>query len=458
MVKGPGSALFGFNAASGVINIVTVNPLHTKAVTMVVEAGNASALRATAVAAFPVAPGIGLRLSAGYEAFDEFDNVAGLISRNVIDLDPSVRKELAGDLHVALDGATEAVFGFTRSHNERLEFIAVLAATASNYDTASVSACMTHDTNWGTLTAHVYHNSSNIDYTFTIAGDKVVFDNDTMVGSLSGLFRLPAAGVIRLGAEYRHNKLRATPGYPGATAYDVAAGSVMWETALGNRTVLTLAGRVDHLVLEQLGQIDSLIIYTSDDFDRNLTEWSANSSLLFTIDPFSSVRVAVGRGVQAPSLANFGFRLAVEIPRYPVPLVAAGDPATKAARVDSVEIGYRKSFEALAVNLDLAGFYNRTTQAIVFPAVSSPPRATPPAVPFVLVTGGNLGGYESYGVEASLDGRLGERWRWLLNYTWLRTDDAIPGNENGIFRPPLAFDAQTPEHKANAQLSYRSGP
>lgn len=458
VVRGPGSALFGFNAASGVVNIVTVSPLQTTTATGLVEGGDASSLRATVAAAFPVTAGVGLRLSAGYERLGEFDNVAALVSRGTTERRRSTRKEAAADLNLALSPVTEAVLGFTRSDNDRLEFTPILEPTEGRYRTMGVSARLTHDTGWGALTAHAYRNALDVDYLFDAAGNRIFMDNDTTVGSLSGLIRLAGGGVVRVSGEYRRNELRVSPGYPGATAYDVVAGSAMWERPLGERATVTLAGRVDRLSLEQQESIDAPVVYSRDDFDRTLTEWSANAAVLFRIDGSSSLRAALGRGVQAPSLLNFGFRFSIQVPELPFPLVAAGDPATHAARVDSMEIGYRKSFDGVGVNLDLTGFYNRASRVIVFPAASSPPRALPPRVPFILVTGGNVGGYEAYGLEASLDGRLGDKWRWLLNYTWLQTDDDVQGNAKGVFRQPLAFDLQTPTHRVNAQLSFRSGP
>ena len=254
VIKGPGSALFGFNAASGVVNIVTVDPLRTTSATALIEGGDASSLRATAAAALPVAKGVGLRLSAGYERLGEFANVAGLIPRGTTGRRRAVRKEAAADLNLALGSDTEATVGLTRSTNDRVEFTPILEPTEGRYRTTGLSARVTHDTGWGALTAHLYRNELNVDYLFDAAGSRIVMDNDTTVGSLSGLVRLPGGGAVRLGGEYRRNEVRVSPGYPGKTAYDVLAASGMWETPIGERATVTLAGRVDRLSLEQLGR------------------------------------------------------------------------------------------------------------------------------------------------------------------------------------------------------------
>ena len=75
IVRGPNSALFGFNAASGVINIVTINPLQTQQVTTA-EVGTKGYLRVSESAAIKLSDhGSGLRISGGYEKSDE---LAGL--------------------------------------------------------------------------------------------------------------------------------------------------------------------------------------------------------------------------------------------------------------------------------------------------------------------------------------------------------------------------------------------
>src|SRR3546814_9290051 len=71
IVRGPNSALFGFNAVSGVINIITINPLQSRQLTMTAEVGAEGQVRASGVAAIKLADNFGLRLSGGYDVSDE---------------------------------------------------------------------------------------------------------------------------------------------------------------------------------------------------------------------------------------------------------------------------------------------------------------------------------------------------------------------------------------------------
>src|SRR3546814_16486770 len=54
------------------------------------------------------------------------------------------------------------------------------------------------------------------------------------------------------------------------------------------------------------------------------------------------------------------------------------------------------------------------------PVPQTPPSAAPPAYPFILFLTENVGAFEAYGLEASLDGQFEQGWKWALNYTWTK--------------------------------------
>ena len=82
IVKGPNSALFGFNAAGGVINIITFNPLYDKVNTASVTVGTQSYREASAVAADRIDDNFGIRLSAGGTQSDDFHSVRNLAGQS----------------------------------------------------------------------------------------------------------------------------------------------------------------------------------------------------------------------------------------------------------------------------------------------------------------------------------------------------------------------------------------
>src|SRR6202051_4902901 len=65
VVKGPNSALFGFNAVDGVINIVTYNPLYDTVTTVSVTGGTQKRAQVSAVVAHQFGARVAVQLSGG---------------------------------------------------------------------------------------------------------------------------------------------------------------------------------------------------------------------------------------------------------------------------------------------------------------------------------------------------------------------------------------------------------
>lgn len=457
VVKGSNSALFGFNAVSGVINIITVNPLHSQGASMTAGIGTHGQVFGSGVASIKLATGLGLRVSGGYEASDELRGLAGSAltpGLSALTYDPQ-HKEVAAELYAQLGERTEGSLSATHSRNRQLEIVPVPFTLPDSYEFTSVSGRLSHDTGWGVLSANGFHNWSGIHS--DSVGQTLDYRNKTFVASASALIRAGATNTLRVGAEYRSNLLRVAQGFPGATRYKVLAASGMWESRLSENATFTVAGRVDRLKLAQEGQIDQPTIFTKADFDRTITEWSFNSALLLKVGERSTLRLAASKGVQLPSLFAFGARLVYPIAGTPLSLINSGNPRIDPAKIWNGEIGFTRALGD-GGRLELAAFYSRTHDLIAPASPQAPPFAVPPAYPFILTAPANVGTFEAYGLEASLSGRLSPALSWSLNYTWTHADQRIPGNGNGNFDWPLALDSATPEHKIKAQLSYERGP
>jgi len=459
VVRGPNSALFGFNAASGVVNIITIDPLQTRHVTMTAEAGNDGQRRVSGVAAFRLNDWLGLRVSGGYDEANEFEGLgtSAIASQNsTLAFDPR-HKEAAGEIYIRPDSRTDARISGSYSFTRSTDLLPSLNSFPSYYRFSSIGGSISHDTGWGIVSLRALHNVSNIDSLSQGTDVGVFFRNKVSVVSADALVRLGTSNTIRVGLEYRRNELKASPGYPGATRYDVLAGSAMWERQFGDVATVTIAARMDHLALDQQGAIDQPTIFVKDDYNRSITAWSVNSALLYKLSDVDSVRIAASQGIQAPSLFSFGERIAFPIPGTPLQIALSGNPYMKPVKTRSAEIAF---IRALGKNsrLELTAFYNRTTDVIGVGGASTPPRATPPAYPFILVTADNVGAFTAYGLEASLSGRFGSNWPWQLNYSWTKADQDIVGNSGGVFQRPLALDSATPEHKIKAQISHERGP
>ena len=98
IVKGPNSALFGFNAAGGVINIITFNPLYDKVNTASVTVGTQGYREVSAVAADHLGDNFGIRLSAGGAQSDDFHSIRSILHNQGLSGDTS-RNQFSADAH-----------------------------------------------------------------------------------------------------------------------------------------------------------------------------------------------------------------------------------------------------------------------------------------------------------------------------------------------------------------------
>ncbi|WP_114951223.1 TonB-dependent receptor plug domain-containing protein [Sphingosinicella terrae] len=456
VVKGPNSALFGFNAVSGVINIVTVNPLTTQRVTASADIGTEGYARLSGSAAFALGSDFGVRLSAGYSRWDELDALARSPLAPASDAaeDP-LRLQVAGEVYGQLGVGTQAVLSGHYSETRSNDFLHVLQLNPSRQRFHAFGGRISHDLGWGVLAATAYRNASDIRGPISFPPFGLHLDNEVTV--LSSKLVVPAgtSNTFGIGTEYRHNRLTQQPGYPGATAYDLLAVSGMWETAPTEALTLTLAGRVDHLQLRQIGIVDQPTIFDKTDFRRSITEWSLNSALHYQVDESTALRLVVARGLQAPSLFALASRFVIPTPLLPV--VVAGDPSLSPSIVWSGEIGLSHRIEAAQIQLDVNAFFNRSAHIMSTPAGQMPPRATPPQYPFIFFDFDNVGSFRALGIEASAAHRGDNGLSWLLDYTWTESSQEPARQFQGI-QLPLALDRATPEHKARVQLSYERGP
>ena len=459
VVKGPNSALFGFNAATGVINIITVNPLQSQQLVATAEGGSAGQLRGSISLAQKLGENIGIRLSGGYETEDQYDSVQRALAAKFPTYDHAdmERKEVAGDIAAQIDDSMVATLSGSYTQTNHDIYLPGLSFIRSDLKTKSVGLNVARDMGWGIVTGKVYHNWVDMenDQTYDNVRD-LDMDNRLLVASLEALIRADGANTLRVGAEYRHNTFRATPGFTGDTTFNILSASAMWNSELSDKLTFTIAGRIDNLDQKQDGYITPSA-FTEDEYSRTLTVWSLNTALLVKLDDASTLRFGAGRGIQMPSLLNVGIRFPVAIPGSPFPFISFGNPTLDPTVSWNGEVGYTRRLDSIGGNFSLTGFFSRTTDIVSQP-VGAAATYTPPTYPFIAAPYPNVGDYSSYGVEASLTGKFGTGWHWGLNYTWNGIDDDVDTIAGIAYPYNLSLETSTPEHKVKGRLSYVNGP
>ena len=436
VVKGPNSALYGFNAASGVINIVTWDPLRDKVNAVTARGGTQEygALSAVGTARFGDRGGV--RVSAG--GFRARNFAYGSLDPLTQALQVSPRRgSISADGRLRIAPGVEATLSGSVVDLRTFEPVSTPIYTASQYRTNSVRAGLTAETGIGTLGLQVYHNY--LDYAYRSAVQEASIANRVTVAQASYVAKLGASHAVRLGLEFRDNVLNVPSG-ASRVGYRLYAGSLTWEWQVAPQLSLTNAVRVDHLALNHSGP---LLLpgpdRTESAYDgRRITDVSFNSGVVWRATDDDTLRLTLARGLQAPSLIAFGYQDVAPTQQPQFPLVFIGSPSLDPSVTYNAELGYDREVRTLASTVRTAVFAQRTDNVI-----SDPFTARGVAGPQgVVFRSANVGRSAALGGEVGVRGAA-EGWRWNASYAYISVSDRL---DDGGPLPLLDFKRGTPAH------------
>ena len=459
LVRGPVGALFGFNAASGVVNIITIDPLASRKIFATAEAGNHGYGRIAGALSMPVSSGVGLRVSGGHMRENERAIPADQIQP--ARADDVIRDDVSATVDADLDAQTQLSVTGGYARNRQLELLVTQIYSEQLYRTRNIGVHVDRDTPWGSITAQVYNNwldarygiGSNDPGRAPIAALQT-FDLSarTSVAQTSALVRLSGDDTARIGVEYRDNRVDSGVTFSRITDYSVLSANAMLDVRVADPLSVNLAGRIDTLSLAQSGTIAAITANTARDFDRSFTAFSFNAAAVYQLGGRQTVRLNGGRAVQAPSLVVFGMNIPVAFVGVPLPVVVAGDPAIKPVEVWSAELAYDYRISD-ALEIKTVAFFTRTNNAIAYPGDNPVLEIHGVTDPFLVTRVANIGNFRTYGVELSARGAIRDHVTWRANYSFTQTDEALPGNARGIEYSFLPGEA-TARHKANLVIDY----
>jgi outer membrane receptor for ferrienterochelin and colicins len=450
VVRGPNSALFGFNAAAGVVNIVTTNPLTDSVNSASVSFGNDGQKNGSLVGSTRIGDRIGLRLSLGGDYADQYKTTP----KNIYDFGTGPtdfsskyqsnprRGSIAFDGRAKLTDKIQVGAEITQSYARHSEIIPTYEIAKSKFQTTSFKTNISADTEFGLIEASVYRNISDVSYTGTTRLDA---QNQVDVAQISDLFKVGADHTFRLSAEYRKNSLESIGSVkldPSTTSYQVASLGAMWDWAMTPSLSLTNAVRGDLLMLKRVGAIRPEVGLTNADWNRDLRTFSFNSGLVWRATRDDTVRVLAARGVQVPSLINWSIQ---------VPPNFFGQPYVNPTYVTNVELSYDRALDPIDANFRVAVFHqaNKDLQYLNSDKLLFlPPRSRNPIIGFT-----NIGDSKANGLEIGPKSKLGEGLRWSGNYSYIRVKDSLEDSPN-INAAPLAPEKTTPKHIVNASVGY----
>jgi iron complex outermembrane receptor protein len=481
VIKGPNSALFGFNATSGVVNIITVNPLYEQVRSVSAGYGNEGQRDVRATATLKMTDRVGLKLSASYAEEDYLERSSNLLPFPESAPRNSKTTTVGIENYAIISDKMDSLISYNYGDSRGRYLTPTYNAANQIYKTHGAQIRVTSDTPIGQITTSAFFNSLNNSFEDIIPGQPpIYFKNKVYGGQLSNLFKVGTRNTLRLATEYRKNSLTFLPDVAGKTKTTLYAGSGMWDSKLSDTMNMTVAGRFDHLKLGHgpipLTQISPLLpplpltSFTQADFDRSINVWSANVGIVFTPTDSDTVRISAARGTQAPALASLGIAFPFGTSATGVLGVLSGNPHLEPSISYAVDVGYDRVLDPINGKLRISAFHNWVNDVIQFPAADKAGNVQPP---LAFASPDNVGNYRTYGFEADLAGKISPTIGWRLNYTYTQSKDKTTQGDPLLLSAlqqslglqgfevqgsPSGIAGLTPRHKVNASVNYTSGP
>lgn len=440
VVKGPNAALFGFNAVSGVINIVTYNPLYDMESSMGVTAGTGDYYQTHYVQSLKLSDNLGVRLSGGKRVANSFNNPANgtvdSIDRNGDRIfDDPMQEAINLDSMLQLTDKSQVRMELSGSSTDQGTIVSTGMPYQQKYITKSARLSYSLDSDWGIVKASLYRNYLDLSFRGGVLGNA---ENVVTVAQLEDTIDLGSGHTVRAQAEYRDNSF-TSPTFMAAdveVGYNIYALSGMWDWVISDKWSWTNALRMDHLNLKHTGSFNALSPYTDDDYKQHTTEISYNSGIVWKPCCENTFRLSTARGIEIPSLLEFAIDL--------MP-VLAGNPRLEASVVTNYELAWDRSVESIDGVLRSAVFYNVTEDVKTIKSNNN--------------IADNIGNSDAYGIELELSGKLRDRFDWGIGYIYQKTDDDLDNGKDGnTILSSKEYEDGNPVHQLNFKLGYKDGP
>lgn len=482
IIRGPASAVWGANAVSGVINIITKTPREMQGTTFTMGAGsfgrqfygngerNGGLVYGNITHAQAINDRWAYKLSVGSYQSDAFGRPQGIVPggtaayppfRNTGTSQPKVDLRLDYDAEdgsrVSLSGGLAGTDGIMHSGIGPFD---IREGTQFGYAKANYSK--------NAFRLQAFMNYLDGDAVNLLAFDSAglpvgfIFNAKTFDLEAGDTRALAGRHVLTYGGNLRYNRfdLSLAPGENSRTEGGVYAQD---EIFLNDHVRFVAGARLD-----KFSSIDGMV-------------FSPRVALLLKPAPAQTFRFSFNRAFRAPSMINnnldtivtnalplgainAGYGAAI----YRVPTAAVGNPDLTEERQDAFEISYTGNF-ADRLTLSAAAYYTRGTDQIFFTQVSEWGAApAPPGFPGLGPFPGsaiwaqfyaaaphirfpkeftylNLGQENNRGLELGIDAVLTDTTSLYANYSWQDTPDTdFPLSETNL----------PPTNRFNAGLSY----
>ena len=437
IIKGPSSALYGFNAVSGVINIVTYDPLVDPVNAVRVEGGSQSQAYGEAAATAQIPGRVGVRLSAtGFRSTEFLGNQSSSTREQphsgtvAADARFMVMPNLEWDLSASIGSVDSNYFSDTG-------YYAVAAFKAN-----SLHSRITADTRYGVLQLDAYRNENR---SADGGSQPYSWREDVTVVQASDLLKLGHDHTFRIAAEYRDNSASSLAVFHGRIGYTNVAGSMMWDWQILRCLSLTNAVRVDDLSLAHQGTQFTVPGEGGLYHSAGIVAPSFNSGAVLKLTSYDVVRLTAARAVQLPSLLDFG------ISSNAGGVILAGDTGLQPSAVQNYELDYDRQLPSLGSTLRVAAFAQHTSSSIGS-FFGSGTTFLPTGE--VLLQARNFGDSREFGGEIGLKGSSASGLRWAASYAVAAVHDDMTTQASFSSAPSVNYQRQTPTHSIVLGAGY----
>lgn len=422
IVKGPNTALFGFNAVGGVVNIITFNALHDDVDTVKTSLYNDGSSQGSLVYTFRPHEKVGVRLSAGASAEEEFE------AFNIPER--SGRRAYSGEVKVQVAPKILATVESTFSNIDLLGGQPGQVFTYDTWEGGSIRGQVDAEGGFGLLSVSAYQNTLNVGFNRYGGSSPWIVDSTLNVFKVEDLFKVGARHTFRVAAEYRTSETTmgsaTTPSF--VDEVEVTSFSGMWNWAVTDTVSTTLALRRD----EQSASGESVAgrYLGGPQIDEEMTEYSYNAGLVWKATDKDTLKFQAARGLQSPSVVEYW-----------------DTPSVEASIVNNYGVDYDRALSAI----------NGVLKASVFYQVNEDMRVeyyTPalPNFPFAAAWGDS----DLFGAELGLEGKIGDHFDWRAAYTHLEVEDKFDPAFLALLgdAPPVNYEGSTPTSEAKLGASY----
>ena len=454
VIKGPNTALYGFNAVSGVINIITFNPLYDKNIQVTARSGGHGFREVTGTITTKLTDRIGVRFSGSSWRATDFTTHLHHMQENAL-RDDSERDFLAGEVIMQVTDNVQAGLEFAFSENHQGELFFDNTFSYSDYETRSYKGFVAVETKAGLTKLNVYKNTADLVNTSTLSGNtefiNIPVDTKVTVAELDHLFKIGANHAFRASASYRKNVNPTFPTNLGELEFKVLSFGGMWDWTVSDKLSFIAATRYDMLDMTRSGEFLHGLPFTNDDFDRDINEWSLNTGLVYKVSDKDTLRFTIGRGIDLPSATEFGLLKEIDEDLFQV-----GNPNLLTSIVWNYEVGYDRTIAAIDGIFRASAFYYTANNLQNIQQNEEEELAHGVHAFFVE----NSSKSRAYGFEASLKGNIGEHFNWYANYLFTDVKDTNTEEEGGGAAElgrieAVDFENANPKHTINFGVGYK---